>query len=211
MGMASSIKRRPHASKVFGIGLSRTGTKSLAEALRILGYQVGHYTEALAALSCSHGTLIPDFTEIDRWGALTDIPVTAVYRELDAHYPGAKFVLTVRAREAWLASVAQHFAGKARYEKMHKLDMETRYAVRTKVYGRTDFDAHDFAVAYDLHISDVRTHFAERPNHLLVIDISAGAGWEPLCRFIDVPIPNSPFPHANAAKYSKPDRVSRES
>lgn len=33
------------------------------------------------------------------------------------------------------------------------------------------------------------------PARLLVFDVKQG--WEPLCRFLDVPVPDSPFPHVN--------------
>ena len=44
------------------------------------------------------------------------------------------------------------------------------------------------------HERRVRAYFADRPDDLLVIDISAGEGWEALCPFLGVPVPDKPFP-----------------
>ena len=36
---------------------------------------------------------------------------------------------------------------------------------------------------------------------------SAAEGWEPLCEFLEVPVPDTPFPHVNDAEHvRRPDR-----
>jgi hypothetical protein len=40
----------------------------------------------------------------------------------------------------------------------------------------------------------VREHFADRPGDLLVLDITAGEGWDRLCPFLGLPEPGVPFP-----------------
>ena len=73
-----------HQSKIFGIGLSKTGTTSLARALEILGYKTRDY---LGVTSYSHGDLSSiDLEVIDSNDAFTDTPVPSFYRELD-RYP----------------------------------------------------------------------------------------------------------------------------
>ena len=52
----------------------------------------------------------------------------------------------------------------------------------------------DTALAvYNLRTQQVRE--AIPPERLLVFDVAEG--WEPLCRFLNVPVPNTPFPHLN--------------
>ena len=68
---ADGLSRR--RGKVFGIGLSRTGTRSLAAALSRLGFRAGHYDAALRAMTIADGEVVPDFDLIDAWEALTDI------------------------------------------------------------------------------------------------------------------------------------------
>lgn len=40
-------------------------------------------------------------------------------------------------------------------------------------------------------------HFKDRPDDLLVVDFTQGAGWNELCEFLGHPVPDAPFPHAN--------------
>jgi hypothetical protein len=93
--------------KVFGIGLSRTGTKSLHQALRILGYRSDHFSTHL--LTLAQGELGLDWSSVRDYDALTDVTAARFYRELDARFPGARFILTVREPQAWLRSCARHF------------------------------------------------------------------------------------------------------
>ena len=52
----------------------------------------------------------------------------------------------------------------------------------------------DYIAQYLRHIDDVKaTVPAER---LLVYSVTEG--WEPLCEFLGHPVPDTPFPHANA-------------
>ena len=43
----------------------------------------------------------------------------------------------------------------------------------------------------------MRSYFANRPEDLLVLDVTAGDGWEPLCQFLGMPVPERPFPWEN--------------
>ena len=66
--------------KVFGIGLTRTGTTSLTEGLKVLGY---------SAIHCPMS-----YKEIDSFEASTDTAVAARFEFLDLLYPESKFILT---------------------------------------------------------------------------------------------------------------------
>jgi hypothetical protein len=171
-------------SKVLGIGLSRTGTASLARALAILGYRSVHFPRSVA--------------EIDAHEAATDASVTYLYKELDRRYPGARFILTTRDREAWLASCRWHFETRA---PLHAYDEETRrlaVALRTALYDGVDFEPQRFSRCYDRHLADVRDHFRDRPEDLLVLDVCADADpWPALCTFLGTPVPEVPFPREN--------------
>ena len=82
---------------IFGIGLSRTGTTSLHHALELLGYRSAPSSAAL--LDDQYDRLL------DRYDAFTDNPIPFMYRDLDARYPGSKFILTTRPLAGWLASM----------------------------------------------------------------------------------------------------------
>ncbi len=105
----SFLKSRTTRAKVFGIGLSRTGTTSLTQALHLLGYKAIHFphdsvTRAQvyhffdSELQCLSLALLQ---EAD---AITDTPVCCLYKALDQAYPGSKFILTVREKHSWLRS-----------------------------------------------------------------------------------------------------------
>ena len=47
------------------------------------------------------------------------------------------------------------------------------------------------------HNRRVRTHFSARQHDLLVMDITAGDGWEALCPFLGREVPDIPFPRLN--------------
>jgi hypothetical protein len=47
---------------------------------------------------------------------------------------------------------------------------------------------------YLRHVEEVKATVPEQ--RLLIYRVTEG--WEPLCRFLGTPVPNIPFPHANA-------------
>lgn len=58
-------------------------------------------------------------------------------------------------------------------------------------------DDRDHAIAtYEAHNKEVR---AVVPRERL-IDLELGAGWEPLCSGLELPIPIDPYPHGNTAE-----------
>ena len=58
--------------------------------------------------------------------------------------------------------------------------------------GRFEDRAHAISV-YERHNEEVRDAFG--PDRLLDFEVSSG--WEPLCTFLDVPVPESDFPRVN--------------
>ena len=164
-------------SKIFGIGLAKTGTTSLNDAFAILG---------ISSIGC------PDsISAIRRFDAATDGIVAARFEELDRAYPGSKYIYTVRNRESWVRSYARHHQRKQAslpgHEKMTK-----------SLYGTTGTEKDLLLDAYERHERHIQDYFRERPDDLLVLDICGGyAGWESLCTFLGKPIPDVPFPSSN--------------
>ena len=60
---------------------------------------------------------------------------------------------------------------------------------------------------YAQHNTDIIAHFKDRPNDLLVLDLTKGDTWQPLCDFLEVSIPNLPFPKENVTSWKKKLRV----
>jgi hypothetical protein len=184
--------------KIFGIGFQKTGTSSLDAAFRILGYR----TDKGVFLNTPNKTsslwvgrpltnanvlehVLPVVLEQE---AFSDNPWPLLYCELDSLFPDSKFVLTVRDRDRWLASLVRHFGGS------ENDTLEWIYGCRS-VRGN---EARCLA-AYEAHNAAVRAHFASRPGALLEIDLENQPRWNELCAFLGKPIPRQPFPRANTA------------
>jgi hypothetical protein len=184
--------------KVFGLGLSRTGTRSLTAALHVLGFDTVHYPTDASTLE----TLVRGdarFPLLEHYDGITDITVAPYFEDLDRAYPGSKFILTVRDEASWLRSCRNHWMDRSAYEpgegEEHRIHMEIRRFLRAAVYASYEFDEARFVRAYRRHVDTVLRYFAGRPQDLLVLDICGGEGYEKLAPFLGVPIPSQPFPH----------------
>lgn len=167
------------AVKILGIGLSKTGTTSLAKALDILGFNVVHYPDVERV-----------FEIIESTDGAADTPVSMHYQELDRRYPNAKFILTVRDLDSWIPSARKHFVGRPPASEGIK-------ELRIKLYTSHEWDEEKFVRSYLRFNEEVKEYFKDKPDKLLVYDIIGGESWVPLCRFVERPIPTEPFPHLN--------------
>ncbi len=166
--------------KILGVGLSRTGTTSLTEALRLLGFSAKHYPRTLDA--------------VEAHDAATDTPVARDFKVLDRRFPSSRFILTMRDEGPWLASCEKMWR---RRQGLYDSDPFTT-RVHRDLYGGRTFDRARFADARERHHAAVDAHFQGRDGDLLVIDISRDPDpWTRICAFLDRPVPDAPFPHAN--------------
>jgi hypothetical protein len=188
--------------RIFGVGLSRTGTTSLTSAIGRLGFRAVHFPAddasrgQIMSFMAGEGDALR-LTILEEVDALTDTPVCATFEALDAAYPGSKFILTVRERERWLDSCRAYWSdGIEPFVRDNPGDPWTAYieTLSDALYGGTRFDRGRFAAAYDAHEARVRAHFRRRPADLLVLDICAGDGWDPLCGFLNLTPPDEEFP-----------------
>lgn len=180
--------------KIFGIGLNRTGTKSLTLALHRLGFKVAHYPDDEVTLK-ELMTGKYDFSILNDFDGITDIIVAPFYAQLDKLFPDSKFILTIRDKQSWLRSLEAHFSkpvveGVASNENT----MLLRRLLRVAVYGTYIFNEERFSYVYDLHYKNVVDYFKYRHESLLILNISKGEGWEKLCPFLSLPVSEQPFP-----------------
>ena len=179
--------------KIFGIGLSKTGTTSLANALQILGYKT---KDDMGVVKYAAGDLSSiDLNVVDAHDAVTDTPVSSFYRELDVAYPGSKFILTIRDSKGWLTSCRKQFT-----QPHTERQNEAHRRLFIDLYGTDVFEEERFASGYRRFVNGVRDYFKGRPQDLLVLDVSGGEGWEKLCAFLNRPVPDIPFPKANVTQ-----------
>jgi len=182
----------PVPTRVFGLGMQKTATTSLAAALRILGFDCAHWESPQWARYIVNqfgwGRRSPT---LEAYYCAVDLPVPVFFRELDRAYPGSKFILTIRDEIEWLRSARQH------WERFYHRDWEFdgySHEMHERMYGQREFDALVFLERYRRHNAEVREWFSWRPNDLLVMDMSAGAGWPELAGFLGTPIPSAPYP-----------------
>jgi hypothetical protein len=196
------------ALKVVGAGFGRTGTLSLKTALERLGFgPCYHMMEVFPRpehIAMWHRLAFENQIDWDAlfagFSAAVDWPAARWWREIAAHYPEAKVLLSVRDPEAWYKSMTdtiyQPMKSPAPDDAPELLRLQNEM-VRKAILGET-FDnrfedkAHALEV-FKRHTQEVRDAIA--PARLLVFDVREG--WAPLCRFLDVPIPGEPFPRLN--------------
>jgi Sulfotransferase domain len=202
------------ALKVVGAGFGRTGTLSLKSALEKLGFgPCYHMMEVFPRpdhVAMWHRLAFEN--QID-WDALfagfqaaVDWPAARWWREIAAYYPDAKVLLSVRDPEAWYKSMIETIyqpmkatAPDDAPNLMRLQNQMVRKAVLNETFdNRFEDKAHALEV-FDRHTQEVRQ--AITPSRLLVFDVRQG--WEPLCRFLDVPIPEEPFPRLNDTATTK--------
>ena len=168
-------------NKIFGIGISRTGTSSLAGALVGLGFEGVHCANERHYLNFLAGNYY-------RFG--TDLPFYLRFKELDEVFPNSKFILTIRPNvEEWLESMRH----------VHLELPVAEYVINYRIErcGTAEFDSVKLLEFYHKHHKEVFDYFKNRMEDLLVYNLIGGDGWRPLCKFLNRPIPKISFPHYN--------------
>ncbi len=159
-----------------------------------MGYRSVHSPKGM--LQASERDLEIRFDEAWDYEALVGTPIPLFFDTLDGVFPGSKFILTVRDEESWADSAASHYTKtRAAARRVWYGNDVNKYV--TKLYGRMTFERGCFLDAYARHEEKVRSHFSERPDDLLVLDVCDGEGWDRLCGFLSQPVPNVPFPRKN--------------
>ncbi|MDP6690096.1 MAG: sulfotransferase [Alphaproteobacteria bacterium] len=200
--------------KVIGAGFGRTGTLSMKGALEHLGLgPCYHMLEVLnrpenadAWFDAAQGEPLgagADWDDILRgYQSSVDWPACHFWRPLSEHYPDAKVILTVRDEEAWWNSISntifRSFQTKDSVNDPDRLRMRrmSRDLIVNKVFGGNLTDREHALAVYRRNIETVEAALPK--ERLLVFDVAQG--WEPLCAFLELPVPDDPFPSTNTTK-----------
>lgn len=202
--------------RVIGAGIGRTGTASLKLALEQLGFAKCYHMDEVATnpahvplwLDAAAGKQVDWDTLFAGYQAAVDLPTYAFYAALMAHYPDAKVILTVREPEAWYKSASQTIFRLPPPPLMPLLRMLSVFSRKLKLLTNLEpvarkvgieyFFKHDLSKANMIKVFNHHNETVQRavpPARLLVYDVKQG--WEPLCAFLEVPVPALPFPHQN--------------
>lgn len=195
--------------QVIGAGLGRTGTFTLKTALETLGFGPCHHmVEVLSNPAqvpfwnrAADGEAV-DWEEVYcDYRSTVDWPSAHFYAELADRYPGAKVILSRRDPERWYDSMNETILKSMQMMGLAEAgEIADEHPMRfggiliaQKTFDR-DFSKANVIAAFERHVSAVRSRIA--PERLL--EFEAAQGWEPLCAFLDVPVPDEPFPRTNS-------------
>ena len=198
------------ALQVIGAGFGRTGTMTLKTALEQLGlgpchhmYEVIlHPEQAPFWERATRGEKVDWEDVFANYRSSCDWPSCAFYKELAERYPQAKVILTLRDPKAWFKSVSNtimvSFKGPMTLPDGRRVGPPGDFApllIGQKTFGGRFDEAHMIDV-FNRHNEEVRRTIPK--ERLLVFD--AKEGWDPLCRFLGVPVPAAPFPKTNSTE-----------
>jgi hypothetical protein len=191
------------ALKVIGAGLGRTATFSLKFALEHLGFGPCHHMSEVFAdgrrqvplwLDAAAGR--PAWDAIyDGFQSTSDYPGCTYWRELASHYPDAKVVLTVRDPDSWFESVNETIFSEGMQGSLK--GSPAGAMMQGVIFDHFDGDITDRSYMTDwFRRRNQEVMDAIPPERLLLF--SPKEGWEPLCAFLEVPVPGGPFPRVNS-------------
>ena len=187
-------------SKIFVLGYNKTGTKSLSEALKILGYKTIHTGGGGELLEMTYKNMKSNrgiLDGIDEYDCYLDYPIyePTIFFHIVIEYPDAKYISLTRDLNGYVKSVLRD---KIKRLKDGIVDSWNWLGVGNKevfenypeyqkewVKGRAEFK----------HQSNLR--FLKKKG-VLYLDMNIcdnGEGWKELCSFLDKPVPNVEFPH----------------
>ncbi len=193
------------ALKVIGAGYPRTGTSSLKLALEQLGFGRCHHMREVimdppgARLWIEAADGHPDWETIFRgYQSCTDAPACSFWRELADYYPDAKVLLSVRDPGDWFESTqatvfSDQMLRRGAGTPLGELFAEFFNKVVTREFGEHIHDRDFMLAQFERRKQEVIAAIAE--PRLLVYDVREG--WEPLCAWLGVEVPDGPFPRTN--------------
>ena len=208
---------------VIGSGWGRTGTSSFKKALEILGFgPCYHMSEVIGNNGHASGwkklSENPDDEELlhsliagSGYKSSCDAPSCFFWEQQARLYPNAKVVLTARDPEKWYKSCCDtifqmqpsHSNSSIGVKVALWLGLPTRgigamlEKLIEKDFFHGDWSKENVINCYNTHNEQIVKNCP--PERLLVFDVNKG--WAPLCEFLEVPIPDVPYPHLNDTEH----------
>ena len=204
--------------QVIGSGVGRTGTHSLKLALEQLGFgkcyhmaELFQHPEGLIYFQQAERGETVDWDKLfEGYKSAVDYPVARYYKQLIAAYPQAKIIHTMRDAESWYKSATEtiFWATKPSPGRILSLLLKMPFnanvrkrfpvlkydgALMDNVFGKNLKDKQEVIRRYNA-INEETLNYIPK-DRSLVYDIKTG--WEPLCTFLNVPVPSIPFPRSN--------------
>lgn len=172
-------------NKIFGIGLSRTGTNSLCYVMKGLGFKAKHFPINMQQIKNN------DF--------INDVPVSGRFEELDKNFPNSKFIMTQRDIDDWAISCFNFFRRKnrnANFNNWVSTAFRSTYNCNPKEIVK--FSLKNYKNQYHIFEKRVHRYFLNRKNDILFINVIDDSNpYTKLVKFLE---DNNllHFPHKNA-------------
>ena len=178
---------------IFGIGLPRTGTCSLTEALNTLGCASQHFPYKFIDNVDLYLSRKKGFVDLSMLG------LRPVY--LKKRFPASKMVYTFRNTGKWAKAVLELYERLTRFQ-VFPMSVETRDKAMG-LLGATVEKLANFKKTYEGEVDEIEERF---PNDLLrlnICDEKVGYHtWLALSTFIGSKVtPKTPFPHRKEVPY----------
>ena len=196
--------------KVIGSGFGRTGTMSMKEALGVLGLGPCHHmlevmenpAQPAYWKSIAAGEHVDWADVFEGYHSQVDWPGAHVWAKTAIAFPDARIIHSERPEDDWWNSfnstIGKFFVNADNLELPAHIK-EIFETMNNWLIKETfeDFRDRDSAIkAYRLNNQKVRDTI---PSERLLI-FNVADGWEPLCRFLELPIPGTAFPHRHPKK-----------
>ena len=196
--------------EIIGAGFGRTGTNSLKLALEHLGFGPCHHMfevrdnpDLLPGWEAAANGEAVDWEDLFRnYRSQVDWPGARYWRELAAHFPDARVILSVRDPDAWFdsvqATIAPFLAARGTHSSAHlnAIAEMAQKAIAEQIFDDRLSDRGHATRVFKAHIDQVRSEIPEQ--RLLVYEVSEG--WGPLTRFLEVEEPDIAFPRTNSSQ-----------
>ena len=191
---------------LIGAGYGRTGTLSLKSALETLGYSKCHHMievirnpgEPEKWLQAIDAKTVNWESLLEGYEATVDWPACHFYQELADYYPKAKVLLSIRDPFEWFESMSATTLGVIR-KRMQASNAGQPKNLGTELVGNAalggEIDDAEHAIRmFNQHTKEVVDIIDS--DRLLIYNVREG--WEPLCQFLDKPVPDAAFPRVNS-------------
>lgn len=188
-------------------------------ALQELGYTPWHMCEPIddprrmyhqwtEAMNCKYFNQGKPYDREDfdrlrgKYDALLDIPACLFWDDFHRLYPEAKIILTTRSADSWFKSVKCTIIAWLQKPSLNLLQWIEPSRLRPEMlmtktaYQITCNNDYTGPYAKECFLEhNERVRKGVDPERFLEFEL--GNGWEPLCKFLGVPVPNKPYPRVN--------------
>ena len=172
------FRKKDFGSKIFCIGYNKTGTTSVGDALREMGFRHSSFNKKVWRQFYRNGQTDKIINYTAKFESLDDLPwlLKDMFPVMDKTFPGSKFIFLVREEEAWKKSF---------------------YNWRYKLFG--EYPDLDQAVAdYRDHNQFVMEYFKDRPaEDFIVLDVKDPEAYKKLANFVGRETDKLSLPRSN--------------